>query len=77
MAMKAEMWMVLFVVHACAVLLLMNENGYAIAEDREDRADRDGNHTHRPHVNPYRYAKCGRRCGCHRTAESGNNTHAE
>lgn len=59
------------------MLGLMHEHRHAIAEDREQRANRDGDRAHRPHVHPYRHAKCRRRRRRNRPAEPGNDAHAQ
>lgn len=50
----------------------MNRNGDAVAKDRQQRAERNGNRAHRPNVDPNGNPKCRRRRGRNRSAESRN-----
>ena len=64
-------------VMASSRLVTVERYGNAIAEDREQRADRKRNRTHRPNVNPNGHAKGGgarRRDG---PPEAGNDAHGE
>jgi len=58
-----------------AMLVAVHDDGYAVAEDREQRANRYRDRAHRPNVPPDRYAKsCGARSR-NGPAESRDDTH--
>ena len=61
----------------CSIVAVQRNGRHAVAEDREQRADRNGDRAHRPHVHPERNLERRGGRGRDRSAEPGNHAHRE
>lgn len=60
-----------------AIFDIMHENGQAVAEYRQHRAERNRDRAHRPNVHPHRHLKRRGRRRCNGSTESGDHAHRD